>query len=211
MKNYISLMGAEMATNTLTEILRSIAEKEAAKDVRRKCFVSYFSHDKKEVEKFLMDFGDVFIPKQIGVTDEADFIDSENSDYVMSKIREKYLGDSTVTLCMIGACTHSRRYIDWELKATLRRGSYTPNGLVGILLPSMGTSGHLPPRFQENWNRGDEAEGFAIYRAYPSTKDQLKAWIEDAYARRTSHADLIVNSQTMHKNNRECFVHRVTH
>lgn len=196
--------------DSLTEIYRRILAAEEAKATRRKCFISYYSGDKTEVDKFIENFGDVFIPKAIGVTDGDDFIDSDDSEYVMSRIREKYLGDSTVTLCMIGSCTHSRRYIDWELKTTLRRGSYTPNGLVGILLPSMGTSGHLPPRFKDNWDK-DETKGYAIYRSYPSSKEALKGWIETAFSRRTTHANLITNSQTMHKYNRKCNVHNLTH
>lgn len=196
--------------NSLLEIMRRMAAEEAAKVIRRKCFLSYYAGDKDEINQFLKDFGDVFIPKAIGVTDSDDFIDSEDSDCVMSKIREKYLGDSTVTLCLIGTCTHSRRYVDWELKTTLRRGSYTPNGLVGILLPSLVNSANLPPRFKENWN-SDESQGYAIYRSYPSTKEALRGWIEDAFTRRTSKANLIINSQTMHKYNRNCLVHIKTH
>lgn len=196
--------------NQILEILQRMAAEEAAKAIRRKCFVSYYVGDKDEVDQFLKDFGDVFIPKVIGVTDGDDFIDSEDSDYVMSQIREKYLGDSTVTLCLIGTCTHSRRYVDWELKATLRRGSYTPNGLLGILLPSLGNTANLPPRFKENWN-SDESQGYAIYRSYPSTKEALRGWVEDAFLRRTSKAELIKNTQTMHKYNRNCLIHNETH
>lgn len=194
----------------MSDYLASLLAAEAAKANRRKCFVCYCSGDKAAVDEFIADFGDAFIPKAIGVSDGDDFINSNDSDYVMSKIREKYLGDSTVTLCLIGNCTHSRRYVDWELKTSLRRGSSTPNGLVGILLPSMGTSGHLPPRFRENWNE-DESKAYAIYRSYPSSTTQLRGWIEDTASRRTSHADMIVNSQEMMKYNRKCIVHGVTH
>lgn len=191
--------------NRLSRFLRT----EPAKVDRRKCFISYFSADKAEVDKFLEQFGDVLIPRVIGVSDGDDFVNSDNSDYVMQRIREKYLGDSTVTICLIGKCTHSRRYIDWELKSTLRRGSYTPNGLLGILLPSMGRTGHLPPRFRGNWDEADTKYG--LYTVYPDTPARLKQWIEIAYVRRTTRADRIVNSQRMFKYNRECRFHGVTH
>lgn len=48
--------------------------------LKRKCFVSYYSGDRSEVDNFLAVFGDVFIPKAIGVTDGDDFIDSDDSD-----------------------------------------------------------------------------------------------------------------------------------
>lgn len=190
--------------------LASLIAAESAKADRRKCFISYYSKDRAAVDKFIADFRDVFIPKTIGVTDGDDFINSTDPNYVMSRIREKYLGDSTVTLCMIGECTHSRRYIDWELKTTLRRGDYTPNGLVGILLPNMGNTGYLPPRFKENWNK-DASKSYATYHSYPTSSELLRGWINDAFSRRTSHANLIVNTQEMHKNNRQCLVHGITH
>ena len=193
----------------MSDWLTHYLEAERAKANRRKCFISYYSADRAEVNQFIASFSEVMIPKAIGVTDGDDFIDSNDAEYVMSKIREKYLGDSTVTILLLGSCTHSRRYIDWELKSSLRRGSYTPNGLIGILLPSMGNRAVLPPRFKQNWDESDSK--YALYRSYPNTSATLKGWIEEAYSRRTSRADLIVNSQEMFKYCRKCEVHKVTH
>jgi hypothetical protein len=187
----------------------SIFGNQAGEEVRRKCFISYYKKDTPAVEKFIQDFAKVFIPKAIGVEGGDELIDSDDSEYVMSKIRSEYLGDSTVTICLIGTCTHSRRYIDWELKTSLRQGAYIPNGLIGILLPQM-NSGHLPPRFAENWQK-DESKCYALYRAYPTSTEVLKAWIENAFKRRTEKAALITNSQTMMKYNGKCRVHNETH
>jgi len=178
--------------------------------IKRKVFISHYKGDRDEVDGFIEDFSDVFIPKVLGANDNDDFIDSANTDYVMQRIREKYLGDSTVTIVLIGSCTHSRRYVDWEIKSSLRRGQYTPNGLLGILLPSQGKSAHLPPRFKENWEKG-EINCYARYRAYPSFAQQLADWIEDAYQARTSRAHLIQNSQDMMKYNSKCKVCGETH
>lgn len=49
-----------------------------------------------------------------------DIIDSTDPDYVMRRIRELYIRDSTVTLVMLGKCTWGRRYVDWEIQASLR-------------------------------------------------------------------------------------------
>lgn len=190
---------------SLEEILTGVS----AVDHRRKCFISYYSGDRSEVDQFLRDFGDVFIPKAIGVSDGDDFINSSDTTYVMSRLRERYLGDSTVTICLLGGCTHSRRYIDWELKTTLRQGEYTPNGLIGIVLPSLGNSAHLPDRFKENWKQ--DGTGYALYKSYPTSKTDLKGWIEEAFRRRSSGANLISNSQEMMKYNRSCRVCGVTH
>jgi len=195
---------------TLGQMLQRMSEAQRAA-TRRKCFVSYYGRDRDEVKQFLKDFGDVFIAKEIGVTDADDFIDSLDPEYVMGRIRAEHLEDSTVTLLMLGTCTHSRRYIDWELKASLRRGAYTPNGLVAIKLPSTGRTVHAPDRFMDNWNREDEAKGYAMFRGYPGTKADLRGWIESAYGRRETHAHLINNAQAMFRYNHKCLVHAETH
>jgi len=84
---------------------------EAQKAVRHKCFVSYHHTDQDEADKFIDEFEDAFIPRVLGVSDEDDFIDSADTDYVMDQIREKYLTDSTVTIVLVGKCTWARRYV----------------------------------------------------------------------------------------------------
>lgn len=180
---------------------------------KRKVFVSFYQGDKSEVDKFIAKWSvqeGVFTAKVLGASDNDDFIDSDDTDYVMSQIRKKYLGDSSVTIVLMGACTHSRRYVDWEIKSSLTQGDTPPNGLLGILLPSQGDSAHLPPRFKENWEK-EETNCYARYRSAPTSADQLGGWIEDAVAARTARANLITNSQAMMKYNAKCKVHEETH
>ena len=135
--------------------------------IKRKVFVSFHHNDQVEAEAFIEQWGnrqDVFIPKVLGVSDNDDFIGSTNPEYVMGQIRSKYLGDATVTITLIGQCTHSRRYVDWEIKSSLRRGESVPNGLIGILLPSCANRKFyppLPPRFNQNFSK--EQECYARY------------------------------------------------
>jgi hypothetical protein len=180
---------------------------------QRKVFISFHQKDRPEVDNFINRWasnGGVFISKALGVSDNDDLIKSTDPEYVMSKIREKYLGDSTVTIVLIGKCTHSRRYVDWEIKASLRQGNFTPNGLLGILLPSCGNSAHLPSRFKDNWQKV-ESNCYARYRAYPTSDQQLAAWIEDAYNARTARAHLIQNTVDMMKYNGKCLACGITH
>lgn len=177
---------------------------------RRKVFISHYKGDRNEVDAFIRDYSSVFIPKVLGANDNDEFINSTDTDYVMQRIREKYLGDSTVTIVLIGSCTHSRRYVDWEIKSSLRQGQYTLNGLIGILLPSQGNSAYLPPRIKANWAK-DEANCYARFRSYPCSKEELSSWIEDAYQARTSRAHLIQNSQDMMKYNSVCKICGETH
>ena len=181
---------------------------------RRRVFVSFAQFDRAEVDIFVYRFSvadQVISPCAVGLAFGDDMINSTDPEYVMNRIRQDYLADTTVTIVLIGQCTHSRRFVDWELKASLRRGEvYTPNGLLGILLPSAGAAAHLPERFQVNWQRGEQ-NCYARYRAYPNSGAELRAWIEDAYSARTTRAHWISNAAEMMRYNRECRIHGVTH
>ena len=90
--------------------------------MRRTVFISYYHGDQEAVNKFIRDFSDVFIPKAVGIKDGDFVFNSDNPQYIMRRIREEKLQDSTVTIVLIGRCTHSRRYVDWEIKASLQQG-----------------------------------------------------------------------------------------
>jgi len=178
--------------------------------VRRNVFISHYKADRDEVNQFITDFSEVFIPKVLGANDNDEFINSTNTDYVMSCIRNQYLGYSTVTIVLLGSCTHSRRYVDWEIKSSLRQGQYVPNGLIGIVLPSQNNRAILSPRLEVNWNNNHQ-DCYARFWSYPSSASQLSGYIDDAYEARTSRAHLISNSQEMMKYNGQCKVCGVTH
>jgi len=180
---------------------------------KRRVFISHYRGDRGEVDAFITRFAGqegVFTPYVLGANDNDEFINSTNPEYVMTQIRQKYLKDTTVTIVLVGSCTHSRKYVDWELKTSLRQGEYTPNGVMGIILPSQGSSCRMPPRLEENWAQG-HLDCYARYWVYPSTPQALGEWIEDAYVARTSRAHLINNSQSMMKYNSTCQTHNVTH
>jgi hypothetical protein len=181
--------------------------------IKRTVFISHFREDKVEVDAFIQKFcheENVFIPRVLGANENDNFIDSYNTDYVMTQIRQNYLNDSTVTIVLIGSCSHSRRYIDWELKTSLRQGTYTPNGVVGIILPSKGKSAYFPERLASNWKEGN-TDCYAKVWIYPSTAESLHNYIEDAFSARVSRKHLISNSQNMMKRNKKCNVCEITH
>jgi len=173
---------------------------------RRKCFISYHHADQEAVNQFVRAFDhthDCFIARGLGEEMPGDVINSTNTDYVMAKIRERFLADSTVTIVMIGQCTWARRYVDWEIQSSLRRGEHsTPNGLLGIRLRAAGS---FPERFAANlssdWPRVD---CYARHMEYPTSAGDLTTAIEAAYQRRASHAHLIKNPRERMFNNRPC-------
>lgn len=181
--------------------------------IKRRVFVSHFRGDRIEVDNFINYFANtlgIFTPYVLGANDNDEFINSTDTDYVMSQIREKYLTDSTVTIVLLGSCTHSRRYVDWEIKTSLRQGNYTPNGLIGIVLPSQNNSTHLPSRFNKNWNN-DDNNCYARYISYPQNGTILGEWIDDAFNARTTRNNFIINPQEMMKYNSSCLTHQETH
>lgn len=174
--------------------------------VRRKCFISYHHADQAHVNQFIRDFDhdyDCFIARGLGTEMPGDVIQSTNTDYVMSKIRERFLSGSTVTIVLMGRCTWARRYIDWEIQSSLRQGQQTtPNGLLGIRLPSFGG---YPDRFKNNLSSDwPSKDCYARHMDYPSSTQHLVNAIEGAFERRTTHAHLIVNPRERMSYNRQC-------
>lgn len=103
-----------------------------------KCYISFKTEDmayKQAIQRMGIDM----IDKSLNTP-----INSWNEDYIMRRIREDYLCDSTVTIFLIG--THSAENDPWqnqtfikrELQASLYNGSgNTRNGILGIVLPEM--------------------------------------------------------------------------
>jgi hypothetical protein len=186
------------------EVVLAKSLSEAQKAARHKCFISFHHADEDEVSDFIEAFEDAFIPRVLGVSDEDDFIDSDDTDYVMDQIREKYLTDSTVTIALIGNCTWARRYVDWEVYSTLRNDKKNRrSGLLAITLPSAANySGKkLPPRVDDNVN--GEA-GYARWYKYPVSTGSLQRLIDEAYEARTSKAYLVENTRERKKHNSSC-------
>ncbi|MCH7665258.1 MAG: TIR domain-containing protein [Acidobacteria bacterium] len=170
-----------------------------------KCFISYHKTDEQEVSDFVTEFDEgreVFIARAIGVS--QDIIDSDDSNYIMRKVREKYLTDSTVTIVMIGRCTWSRRFVDWEIASSLRNDPNNKrSGLMAITLPSVSSSSRtLPARLKDNWK--SESGGYARWWKYPSSATGLEDMIEEAYDARDTLGHLVDNSRRLFGSNRDC-------
>ena len=104
-----------------------------------KCFISFKTEDMDYKKKIQEDMDIDMIDKSL---DEP--INSDDEDYIMRKIREDYLADSTVTIYLIGQYSaensflQDQTYIKRELQASLYNGeNNTKNGILGIVLPSM--------------------------------------------------------------------------
>jgi hypothetical protein len=80
--------------------------------------------------------------------------DSDDAEYIMRNLRENHIAGSSCTIVLCGEETRWRRYVDWEIEATLDKN----HGLIGVLLPTcrFGPNGgaHKPDRLQDNIDSG---------------------------------------------------------
>lgn len=107
-----------------------------------KCYISFKMEDKpfkEEIQKWCDRDKVDMIDKSLDTP-----INSENEDYIMRKIREDYLSDSTVTIFLIGEHSSEdlgwdeQRFIKRELQASLYNGEgNSRNGILGVVLPVM--------------------------------------------------------------------------
>jgi hypothetical protein len=183
--------------------------------VKRRVFISYCHLDQQEAENFVVAWRNVFTARALGMAFDNNMVNSTDPAYVMSRIRADYLGDSTITIVLIGTCTHSRRYVDWELKASMQRGNSTPNGVVAFLLPSAHNHNglqypHLPDRLAANYRYLDNTT-YARYWFMPETETAMTECIETAFRSRTILADSIVNPNEMTKYNSTCKACGINH
>jgi hypothetical protein len=200
--------GSGMTSKDLMRRAQFVAETAAGRKVdatRHKCFVSYHVSDLDEVTAFLDTYGSEFIARSVGVTEEDDFVDSTDTDYVKRRIRELYLTDSPVTIVLLGRCTWSRKFVDWEISSSLRNDSANKrSGLLAMPLPSMNNSSRLPARIRDNWIKDDLPSSYAAYASYPTQTSDIRDHIERAFLARTAKADKVNNSRDLCEKNAAC-------
>ena len=194
-----------MTSNYQSLQLQLLAERASQKSsdaTRHKCFISYHVDDLADVQKFVTDFGSEFIPRSVGVTEDDDFVNSTDPEYIKRRIREKYLSDSTVTIVLLGKGTWGRKFVDWEISSSLRNDIVNKrSGLLVMPLPSMNNSARLPERVKDNWVADDQARSYAYYASYPYSASDLRAKIEVAFEARSSKSSLVDNSRALRQRN----------
>ncbi len=162
---------------------------------KRKVFISYHHDgDQPYYDAFTKIFSDTYDVIQDNSVDRR--VDSDDPEYVMRRIRDNYITGSSCTMVLCGAETPWRKYVDWEIKATLDK----EHGLIGVNLPNSlrnSTGGAtVPDRLYENITTG-----FALWLQWNDLlagPAYLKARIEEANQR---PARLIKNDRPMRQRN----------
>ena len=160
---------------------------------RHNVFLSYYhEEDQKYKDRFVRMMGDNIVDKSVNL---GDIIDNNlPTEAVLQRIREDYIAQVSVTIVLIGRCTWQRKYVDWEIGASLRDTPTNPRcGLLGILLPQHPNfqerqfNPHLvPPRLADNcW----EQDSFASINVWSGDADEVRDWIHQAFLRRKKTPD----------------------
>lgn len=163
------------------------------KPVRRKIFVSY--HHGGD-QAYYNEFSRFFHDQYEAVHDNSleRLIQSDDTEYVMRQIREQYITGTSCTIVLIGAQSYQRKYLDWEIKATLDKC----HGLVGIVLPThvLNPLGQIivPDRFLDNANTG-----YALWTHWNGLTVQGLTQLIDAVIAKPRF--LIDNSRAMRQRN----------
>jgi hypothetical protein len=123
------------------------------KPIRRKVFISYHHRgDQAYYDEFSRFFHDQY--EAIRDNSLERLIQSDDTEYVIRQIRERYITGTSCTIVLIGGQSHERKYLDWEIKATLDKC----HGLLGIVLPTHAKNlvGEIivPGRFLDNYKSG---------------------------------------------------------
>ncbi|MDJ1370287.1 TIR domain-containing protein [Gulosibacter molinativorax] len=179
----------------------------------RKIFISFHQADEIQANIWIRRFSQYFSEiRSLGLhelgDDFTEHIESGDSEYVMRRIREDKIAGTSCTVVLLGQCTWARRYVDWEIAATLRNFTDSQRGgLIGVQLP--GTQNlampKLPPRLALNLAQEDGVDtGYA--RVYPPAPSDgtIVRWVDDAVARRNDMDPATGSTSDLMINNRSC-------
>lgn len=122
----------------------------------RNCFVSY--HHKRD-QHYISKLRKVITQMKIADYSLKDDIGHLTDETIYRKVRNK-MRNCSVTIVLIGERTGHRKWIDWEIWASLRGythpyeplKSFRPNGLLAIYLPTDTHS--VPERLEDNIKSG---------------------------------------------------------
>ena len=154
-----------------------------SKPIKRKIFISY--HHKNDqgwydgFSRYFSDTLELFYDNSLERR-----IDSDDSDYLNRKVREEYIFGTSVTIVLCGSETWKRRWIDWEIHATL----FYKHGLIGIGLPTCSRNYNqkyiVPTRLHQNVD-----SGYALWMDWTENAAILNQNIQEA-VRRSSFTSL---------------------
>jgi hypothetical protein len=78
----------------------------------------------------------IFIDSSV---DTGDIDENSDDETIRTRIRDEYLGDSSVTIVLVGTETKKRKHVDWEIYSSMYDGAVNKkSGILVINLPTVG-------------------------------------------------------------------------
>lgn len=169
----------------------------------RNCFVSY--HHERD-QGYLSRLRNVISAMRVADYSLKDDIGHLTEDTIYKKVRGK-MRSCSVTVVLVGERTGHRKWIDWEIWASLRGyahpyddfKSFRPNGLLAIYLPTESHS--VPDRLQDNID-----SGFAVSMNWNNLERDFESKVNYAYWKRSNAENLIRNSRDRQQDNYSNFL-----
>lgn len=163
--------------------------------VKRKIFISYHhGGDRAYYDAFINAFSNTYDVIYDNSVDRS--VDSSNTDYVIRRIRENYITGSSCTIVLCGSQTPYRKFVDWEIKATLDK----QHGLIGVNLPSNPLSPNnyyiVPDRLNDNIQ-----SGYAVWTDWATFTQSLQSVQQYIEVANSKPSYMIDNSRALRQRN----------
>jgi hypothetical protein len=169
------------------------------KEIKHKVFISCSQQDREYRDRFEELFGRLFTIKSVA---EGEMGTDDAAAYIEQLIQRELISVVTVVVVLVGADTWSRRHVDWEIAAALRKKLDGFSGLLGLCLPTH-------PDYQKRQYKKDIVplrlsdniqSGYAAFHDWSEGESDIKRWIEDAFRARVSREDMIDDSRPLFTN-----------
>jgi hypothetical protein len=159
--------------------------------MRRAVFVSYqHGHDQVHYDAFAKLYSGTYRITRNSALRQR--VESADAEAMVRSMQADHLTASSCTIVLCGLATRWRKFVDWEIRATLDE----EHGLIGVKLPNLRIEPHDGNRLQDNID-----SGYAVWVTWEQLRDGpnvLASFIEDAIAR---PKDLIRNGRALRLRN----------
>ena len=164
----------------------------------RNCFISYHHNNDQD---YLTELREVVKSMKVSDYSLKNDIGHLTNETIYNKVRNK-MRTCSVTVIIIGERTGHRKWIDWEIWASLRgynhptdrKKSFKPNGLLAIFLP--GNNHSIPERLQDNID-----SEYAVCMRWRNLERDFESKVNYAYWKRNNAKEKIRNNRQRQESN----------
>lgn len=153
-------------------------------------FISFHHDDLKIKEKFERMFDKHCNIISSSSVREGKIPEHLSAEETMRIIRDNHIKNSTITIVLIGENTYRSKFVDWEIKASLREiaGQRKRSALLGVFIPGIqnGCKNQkhlLPERLSDNLG----FDGYAYCLDWTDNMAQMDLSIQKALANRSGN------------------------